>query len=114
MTSRLPELEDDGLLTPEVGEWAEEKYRLVGLYDELFPKSMKGKWGSRVYLDLFSGAGRARLKGTKRIVPASPLLALSVSDKFDRYIFCEMESEKLSALNREGEARLSRGRCAVC
>jgi three-Cys-motif partner protein len=98
MTFRLPELEDDGLITPEVGAWGEEKYRLVGLYAEMFSKSMKGKWGSRVYLDLFAGAGRARIKDTKRILPASPLLALSVVNKFDKYIFCELDGEKIQAL----------------
>ncbi len=98
MTSRLPELEDDGLITPEVGDYAEEKYRLVGLYAELFAKSMKGKWGNRVYIDLFSGAGRSRIKNTSRIVPASPLLALNIKDRFDRYIFCELELEKIAAL----------------
>jgi three-Cys-motif partner protein len=98
MTSKLPELIDDGLITPEVGEWGEEKYRLVGLYAEMFTKSMKGKWGSRVYIDLFSGAGRARIKSTGKIVPASPLLALNVADKFDRYIFSEIEPEKIAAL----------------
>ncbi len=104
MTSKLPELEDDGLNTPEVGDWAEEKYRLVGFYAELFAKSMKGKWDSRVYLDLFSGTGRARIKSTNKIVPASPLLALSVTNRFDRYIFCEIDTDKLSAL----EARVKR------
>lgn len=98
MSSRLPELEDDGLITPEVGDYAEEKYRLVALYAELFSKSMKGKWGSRVYIDLFSGPGRARIKHTKKIVPASPLIALGIQDKFDRYIFCEIEPEKIAAL----------------
>ncbi len=53
MTSRLLELEDDGLMTPEVGDYAEEKYRLIGLYAELFAKAMKGKWDSRVYIDLY-------------------------------------------------------------
>jgi three-Cys-motif partner protein len=98
MTSRLPELEDDGLITPGVGEWADEKYRLVGLYSELFTKVTKGKWGRRVYIDLFSGAGRARVEGTNKIFPASPFLALKVADKFNRYIFSEIEPEKLSAL----------------
>lgn len=100
MTSRLPELADDGLSTPEVGDWAEEKYRLVGYYAELFSKSMKGKWGSRVYIDLFSGAGRARIKGTNRIIPASPMLALSIKERFDRYIFCEKQREKITALEQ--------------
>lgn len=100
MTYKLPELEDDGLITPEVGEWGEDKYRLVGYYATLFANSMKGKWGSRVYIDLFSGAGRARIKGTNRIVPASPLLALDVERKFDRYIFCELDGEKIAALEQ--------------
>ena len=98
MASKLPELEDDGLITPEVGEWAEEKYRLVSLYAELFTRVTKGRWGNRVYIDLFSGAGRARIKGTNKIFPASPLLALGVADQFDRYILSEIEPKKISAL----------------
>lgn len=98
MTAKLPELADDGLLTPEVGGWAEDKYRLVGVYAKLFATAMKDKWDSRVYLDLFTGAGRARIKNSKRIIPASPMLALGVTDKFDRYIFCEKEAALIDAL----------------
>lgn len=60
MTFKLPELEDDGLSTPDISEWGEEKYRLVGYYATLFANSMKGKWGSRVYIDLFSGGFRCK------------------------------------------------------
>lgn len=98
MPLRLPELEDDGLITPEVGDWGEAKYRLVRLYAELFTKATKGKWDRRVYIDLFSGSGHARIKSTSKIVPTSPLLVLGNADKFDRYIFCELDPEKLSAL----------------
>jgi hypothetical protein len=52
-------LEDDGLLTPEVGAWAEEKYRYVRGYAEVFTTAMAGKWESLVYLDLFAAASRA-------------------------------------------------------
>jgi hypothetical protein len=34
-------VDDDGLMTPEVGVWAETKYRLLALYDELFSTGMK-------------------------------------------------------------------------
>src|SRR4051812_28957137 len=98
MAYKLPELEDDGLLTPPVGDWGEDKYKRLALYAEIFTKSMKGKWGSRVYIDLFSGAGRARIKGTNKIVPGSPLIALGITDKFDRYIFCELDTDRMSAL----------------
>jgi three-Cys-motif partner protein len=95
---KIEELKDDGLITPEVGEWSEEKYKLIAYYSEMFSTSMKNKWDCRVYIDLFAGAGRAKLKTSKRIVKSSPLIALSITDKFDKYIFCENDSEKISAL----------------
>lgn len=94
----IPSLEDDGLLTPEVGDWAEDKYRLVKLYADLFTTSMRDKWDELCYVDLFAGAGRARIRGTDRIVTASPLLALSVEPRFDRFIFCEVDQQRMQAL----------------
>jgi len=99
----LPSLQDDGLFTPEVGMWAETKYRLVSLYDHLFSTGMKKLWDRRVYIDLFAGAGRSKIKGTNRIVSASPMLALWVKDRFDKYIFCEKDSVCLGTLQRRVE-----------
>ena len=48
---------DDGLLTYDVGPWAADKYRYVGMYAEMFATGMKNLWDRRVYLDLFSGPG---------------------------------------------------------
>jgi len=98
MALHLPELQDDGLMTPEINPWGEEKYRLVWNYSNIFATSMKRKWRCRVYVDLFAGAGRSRIKGTKRIIPASPMLALDVQDKFDKYIFCDVDGLKIEAL----------------
>jgi three-Cys-motif partner protein len=95
----IPEFVDDGLITPEVGSWAENKYRQITLYDELFSKGMKNKWHQRVYIDLYAGAGYSRIKGAQAPVKGSPLIALSVSTPFDRYIFCEEDKGKLQALN---------------
>jgi three-Cys-motif partner protein len=94
----IPEFVDDGLITPEVGSWAENKYRQITLYDELFSKGMKNKWHQRVYIDLYAGAGYSRIKGAQTPVKGSPLIALSVSTPFDRYIFCEEDKGKLQAL----------------
>jgi len=105
MIERLPTLEDDRLLTPEVGAWAEHKYRLVWNYATMFATSMKNKWEARVYIDLFAGAGRAKIENTNQIVPASPLLALDIPHPFDKYIFCENEGEKRRVL----ENRVKRG-----
>lgn len=98
MTRHLTELRDDGLMTPEINSWGEEKYKLVWNYASIFATSMKRKWHCRVYVDLFAGAGRSRIKRTRRIVSASPLLALNISDRFDKYIFCDIDSLKLEAL----------------
>jgi len=59
---------------------------------------MKNRFECRVYIDLFSGSGRAKLADSERIVPASPLLVLGIKDPFDRYIFCDLDEEKLDAL----------------
>lgn len=93
-------VEDDGLTTCDVGAWVEEKYRRVGMYCELFATGMKAKWGTRVYIDQFAGPGHSRTRGTDRILLGSPLIALTLPDPFDRYIFCESDPEALSALRR--------------
>ena len=89
MGQDLPTLADDGLVTEEIGDWGQEKYRLLHLYSQLFSASMKNKWDCRVYIDLFAGSGRSKIKGTDRIVAGSPLVALKVDPAFDTYIFCE-------------------------
>ncbi len=94
---------DDGLLTPEVGRWSDRKYSLIQNYAEMFATGMKHKWDCRVYIDLYGGAGKAKIKGSQRIVKASPLLALDVRDRFDRYIFCELKPDLMDALSQRVE-----------
>ncbi|HYR77150.1 MAG TPA: three-Cys-motif partner protein TcmP [Pyrinomonadaceae bacterium] len=98
MTHELPTLVDDDLVTEEIGDWGQEKYQLLNLYVQLFSASMKNKWDCRVYIDLFAGSGRSRIKGTTRIVSGSPLIALDIDPPFDQYIFCEKKMEKLQSL----------------
>ena len=59
---------------------------------------MKKKWDQRVYIDLYSGAGYSRIAGTNTFLKGSPLIALTVEDPFDKYIFCEEDPELLQAL----------------
>jgi three-Cys-motif partner protein len=96
----LTSLDDDGLLTPEIGTWGEEKYRHVQLYASLFIRSMRAKWDSLIYLDIFAGSGRSRIRGTRRIVSASPLLVLGMPEAFDKYIFCEGRQVNAAALEK--------------
>jgi len=100
MLDKLPVVKDDGLITPEVGPWAEYKYRLVWNYAKVFSSSMKLKWDALVYIDLFAGAGHSKIKGTSRIIPSSPLLALDLPNRFNKYIYCDIDGEKLEALKK--------------
>jgi three-Cys-motif partner protein len=90
---------DDGLILPEVGSWAAEKHSKIGYYAALFASSMKNKWDCRVFIDLFAGAGKARIRDTGKIVPGSPLVALNLANPFDQYIFCEVDGDCASALH---------------
>ena len=92
---------EDGLpFGREVGAWAETKYRLIGLYDALFSTGMKYKWGRRIYIDLYAGAGYSRVRNSTKILCGSPILALKIANPFDKYIFCEESEELLDALRR--------------
>jgi three-Cys-motif partner protein len=89
---------DDDLPTNEIGPWAEEKYQYVGMYAQLFSTGMKNKWPHRNYLDLFSGPGYSRVRDTNRVVLGSPMIALSLPDRFDSYVFADENTESLDAL----------------
>lgn len=93
-----PLLQPDGLITPEVGAWSKDKYKLVNLYSNLFATGMKHKWEQRVFVDLYSGAGIARIKDSSELVMGSPLIGLTVKDPFDHYIFCDEDPGKIEAL----------------
>ncbi|HET9282638.1 MAG TPA: three-Cys-motif partner protein TcmP [Candidatus Angelobacter sp.] len=90
--------DDDGLVCNQVRRWAETKYRLVSFYDELFSTGMKNKWDKRIYIDLYAGAGYSRIQETSTVLKGSPILAMTVQNPFDKYIFCEETPELLSAL----------------
>jgi three-Cys-motif partner protein len=90
--------EDDGLVVAEVGPWGTEKYRRLGMYAEMFSTGMKNRWDTRTYIDLFSGCGHALLKPQRLRVLTSPLIALTVPDPFDNYIFCDRDPHLLDAL----------------
>lgn len=92
------EAPDDGLLTNPIGPWAQDKYRYVGMYAELFATGMKNKWPRRVYLDLFAGPGYSKLRDSGRVVLGSPLIALNLPDLFDAYVFSDDNPAALEAL----------------
>lgn len=90
--------EDDGLPIGDIGAWGLEKHELLSIYANVFARSMKNQWRNRVYIDLFSGSGVARIRDTDKIVEASPLIALRVADPFTHHIFCDQREDFLNAL----------------
>ncbi len=89
---------DDGLVCPKVGKWAEEKHGLVSFYAKLFSTGMKDKWDERVYIELYAGAGYSKIRDTSITIVGSPLQALTLEHPFDKYIFCEEQTDLLEAL----------------
>jgi three-Cys-motif partner protein len=98
MADDLPQPSIDKLAWPEVGAWTEDKHRIVSLYAALFSNGMKKKWGERVYVELYAGAGYSRIRGTQKIILGSPLRALAAEQTFDKYVFCEAIPRNLEAL----------------
>jgi three-Cys-motif partner protein len=98
-------VEDDGLLSYDIGRWADDKYRHVGMYAEMFATGMKNHWDSRVYIDLFSGPGYSQLRGTTRYYLGSPLIALSLPNPFDRYIVSDENERAVAALRSRVSSR---------
>jgi three-Cys-motif partner protein len=107
----LPTLEDDGLATPDVGAWAEQKYQLVRYYADIFSRAMSKQW-RLVYADIFAGAGHSMLRESRRVVPASPLLVLDLPTPFSKYVYSEIEDANATALAKRAE-RHAPGRDAV-
>jgi len=93
------ETKPDGLFTPTVREWSLEKYKLVGSYCDIFTNGMKYKWNQLVYVDLFAGAGYAKIKENNKTYLNSALLAMSIPTPFSKYILCEQDEERFEALS---------------
>lgn len=101
------EVTEDGLYTPIVREWSLEKYKLVGSYCDIFTTGMRFKWNQLVYIDLFSGAGYAKIKENGRIYKNSALVAMSIPNPFTKYILCEQDEERFAALEQRVERDFS-------
>ena len=89
----------DDLYTPIVREWSLEKYKLAGSYCDIFTSGMKQKWNQLIYIDLFAGAGYAKIKETGKVYKNSALIAMSIPVPFTKYILCEQDNVRFDALS---------------
>ena len=75
-------LDDDGLPLDEVGPWAKEKHQRLRKYVDI-TRATRRKWvhgsGGASYIDLFCGAGRALIRGTREKIDGSPLVAFKTA-----------------------------------
>jgi three-Cys-motif partner protein len=112
MTRPSPIDPADELPIAEVGEWSVDlKHRLLREYVEA-TWAARGKYSSRGYVDLFSGPGRVRIKGTDEIMDGSPLVAWRASDEsnapYTEIVIADNDRRAVEAcearLKREGSA----------
>lgn len=89
----------DGLLLRDAGYWSKDKLTYLARYMDIFTTSMRQKW-STVYVDLFAGPGKSKVRDTGEVIKGSPLLALDLAYTFNRYIFVEADGESLKALEK--------------
>lgn len=106
-------MEDDGHYLPEIGAHSLEKLRRHNYYAGIFSKAMAEKWTHRVYIGLYSGAGRARLRSTGEIVETSAMSVLRQEVPFTKYIFVDSDprciealGQRISALERDRDVTL--------
>src|SRR5262245_1805700 len=91
--------QDDGLKIPEVGPWSRDKHHFLQLYIRAFITAMRQKsWSGLHYIDLFAGAGLARIKDTGELIWGSPLIAARAKPPFDRLHLCEKKLAEFHAL----------------
>ncbi len=98
----------DGLPARCVGAWSQDKLFYMRRYGDIFARGMQKKWANRVFLDLFAGPGRCRVKPTGEFVDGSPMLALGLP--FTHFRFCDLSADATAALR----ARVAASGTANC
>ena len=88
-----------GKLMDKVGVWTESKHEILRKYCAAYTTIMNAQqrfhWW---YIDAFAGCGEQWSKEKDCKVPGSPLVALSIEPKFERYIFIDLEHNKTEHL----------------
>lgn len=90
---------NDGLYCRPSGVWAKEKLDYLRRYIEIFEVSMKNKWKTRNYIDIFSGPGMNIIEDRNEFILGSPLIALNTKPPFSHYYLIESDYKCYIALN---------------
>ena len=98
----------DSLIVSEVGPWASEKHARVKRYIEIASATRKKyvpppSWhAGAAYIELFSDPGRSLIRGTKRIIDGSPLVAFKAAQAsvpFTKMHLNDFDAQKSSAVD---------------
>ncbi|MGC1645998.1 MAG: three-Cys-motif partner protein TcmP [Candidatus Sulfotelmatobacter sp.] len=85
----------------EIGEWSELKLDILKKYAGAYCTILKARGLHPIYIDGFAGAGVHIRKGTKELVPGSPLNALKVEPPFEKHHWIDLDESKVAALKRQ-------------
>ena len=91
-------LDRDGLPSRCVGPWSRDKLFYLSRYCHIFTTGMKNKWRNRVFIDLFCGPGRCRVRHHGDFEDGSPLIALR--EAFTHYFFVDISPHCIEALEK--------------
>ncbi|MBX3405362.1 MAG: three-Cys-motif partner protein TcmP [Phycisphaeraceae bacterium] len=100
----LPDPHDDGLAMPEIGPWGRRKYHFLARYLNIFTTAMKEKWSQLHYIDLFAGAGFARIRDSNDVVYTSPMIAATLQHPFTCLHLCDKNPANCIALKARLDA----------
>ena len=94
---------DKGLKFDEIGYWSEIKLDIVRDYAAEYSKILAAQKNPvlyHVYIDGFAGAGIHISKNRGELVPGSPLNALQITPPFREYYLIDLDSQKVSLLQK--------------
>ena len=96
--------QDDGLPIREFGPWVAEKLDYLKRYIDVFETSMRKKWSTRHYIDLFAGTGKCICRKTRQVYLGSPLLSLTTKHPFTDYFFVDSDPDCILDLQQRCSA----------
>lgn len=98
-----------GLCFDEIGYWSEIKLDIVKEYAQAYSKILATKRFTFAYIDGFAGSGVHLAKGSKELVPGSPLNALQIDPPFHEYFLVDLDGDKVDQLRGFPEVKDRQG-----
>src|ERR1039457_3619282 len=82
----------------EIGEWSELKLEILKKYAGAYCTILKARNLHPIYIDGFAGAGTHVRKGTRELIPGSPLNALNIEPAFEEVHLIDSDENRVAEL----------------